>query len=65
MNRPNGVALSPDEKTLYVDDSADGLVRTFPIKPDSSLVACKAACFSLRCSDLASSSSAVFVQVKG
>jgi gluconolactonase len=37
MNRPNGVALSPDEKTLYVDDSADGLVRTFPIKPDSSL----------------------------
>lgn len=37
MNRPNGVALSPDEKTLYVDDSEDGLVRTFPVRPDGSL----------------------------
>jgi gluconolactonase len=37
MNRPNGVALSPDEKTLYVDDTADGLVRKFPVKPDGSL----------------------------
>jgi gluconolactonase len=37
MNRPNGVALSPDEKTLYVDDTADGLVRKFPVMPDGSL----------------------------
>ncbi len=37
MNRPNGVALSPDEKTLYVDDTADGLVRKFPVRPDGSL----------------------------
>jgi len=37
FNRPNGVALSPDEKTLYVDDTADGLVRTFPVRPDGSL----------------------------
>jgi gluconolactonase len=37
MNRPNGVALSPDDKTLYVDDTAAGLVRKFPVKPDGSL----------------------------
>jgi gluconolactonase len=37
FNRPNGVALSPDEKTLYIDDTADGLVRKFPIRPDGSL----------------------------
>ncbi|MBA2473364.1 MAG: gluconolactonase [Pseudonocardiales bacterium] len=37
MNRPNGVALSPDEKTLYVDDTAAGLVRQFPVRPDGSL----------------------------
>ncbi|MFY9808238.1 MAG: SMP-30/gluconolactonase/LRE family protein [Pseudonocardiaceae bacterium] len=37
MNRPNGVALSPDEKTLYVDDTAAGLVRKFPVRPDGSL----------------------------
>jgi gluconolactonase len=37
MNRPNGVALSPDEKTLYVDDTADGLVRKFPVRSDGSL----------------------------
>ena len=37
MNRPNGVALSPDEKTLYVDDSEDAFVRRFPVRPDGSL----------------------------
>ena len=37
MNRPNGVTLSPDEKTLYVDDSVAGLVRRFPVRPDGSL----------------------------
>jgi gluconolactonase len=37
FNRPNGVALSPDGKTLYIDDTADGLVRKFPIRPDGSL----------------------------
>jgi gluconolactonase len=37
MNRPNGVALSPDEKTLYVDDTAAGLVRKFPVRSDGSL----------------------------
>ncbi len=38
MNRPNGLALSPDGKTLYVDDDqAGGLVRKFPVRPDGSL----------------------------
>jgi gluconolactonase len=38
MNRPNGLVLSPDEKTLYVDDDqAGGLVRKFPVRPDGSL----------------------------
>jgi gluconolactonase len=37
FNRPNGVALSPDEKTLYVDDTAEALVRKFPVHPDGSL----------------------------
>jgi gluconolactonase len=37
MNRPNGVALSADEKTLYVDDSVSALVRRFPVRPDGSL----------------------------
>ena len=37
FNRPNGVALSPDEKTLYIDDTADAVVRKFPVQPDGSL----------------------------
>ncbi|MBV8996247.1 MAG: SMP-30/gluconolactonase/LRE family protein [Pseudonocardiales bacterium] len=37
FNRPNGVALSPDEKTLYIDDTADAVVRKFPVRPDGSL----------------------------
>jgi len=37
FNRPNGVALSPDEKTLYIDDTADGVVRKFPVRSDGSL----------------------------
>ena len=31
MPRPNGVALSPDERTLYVADSGDKLWRSFPV----------------------------------
>lgn len=37
MNRPNGLVLSPDEKTLYVADTEDGLVRKFAVRPDGSL----------------------------
>ena len=34
MPRPNGIALSPDEKTLYVADSGDKLWKTFPVNDD-------------------------------
>lgn len=39
-NRPNGLALSVDEKTLYVNDSAsppDRVVRAYDVQPDGSL----------------------------
>ncbi|MFN0105426.1 MAG: SMP-30/gluconolactonase/LRE family protein [Bryobacteraceae bacterium] len=39
-NRPNGLALSVDEKVLYVNDSAappDRLVRAYDVQPDGSL----------------------------
>jgi sugar lactone lactonase YvrE len=35
--RPNGLAFSPDEKTLYVDDSDQGHIRAFDVLPDGSL----------------------------
>ena len=35
--RPNGVALSPDEATLYVADTADGVVRAFAVAADGTL----------------------------
>ena len=34
MPRPNGIALSPDENTLYVADSGDKLWKTFPVNAD-------------------------------
>jgi gluconolactonase len=34
MNRPNGIALSPDESTLYVSDSETPEVRAFPVNAD-------------------------------
>lgn len=39
MTKPNGLALSPDEKTLYVgqSDSAAPLWRAFPVNDDGSL----------------------------
>ena len=37
FNQPNGIALSPDEKTLYVCDSEGGQVRKFKINADDSL----------------------------
>lgn len=43
MTFPNGIALSPDEKTLYVAQS-DGkatLWKSFPVQPDGSLGASK------------------------
>ena len=35
--RPNGVQLSPDEKTLYVNDTAGEYLLAFDIKPDGSV----------------------------
>ena len=37
FERPNGLALSPDEKTLYVDDTARGHIRAFEVRADGSL----------------------------
>ena len=36
-SRPNGVALSPDEQTLYVADTAAGSVRRYDVAVDGSL----------------------------
>jgi YD repeat-containing protein len=37
FERPNGVALSPDERTLYVDDTARRHVRAFDVASDGSV----------------------------
>ena len=39
LSRPNGIAFSPDEKTLYVanSDGKDPVWRAFPVKADGSL----------------------------
>lgn len=37
FEKPNGLALSPDEKTLYINDTARYHVRAFPIEPSGSL----------------------------
>jgi len=39
MTRPNGIAFSPDEKTLYVaqSDPQAALWKAFPVKPDGTL----------------------------
>ncbi len=39
LERPNGIALSPDEKTLYVANSYDKrhVIMTYPIKEDKTL----------------------------
>jgi gluconolactonase len=37
FEQPNGLCLSPDEKLLYVNDSAKKLIRAFNVTPDGSL----------------------------
>ena len=37
INRPNGVILSSDDKTLYVNDSAGEYIIAFDVQPDGSL----------------------------
>ena len=37
FDRPNGLAFSPDEKTLYIDDTTRRQIRAFDVSPDGSL----------------------------
>ncbi|MCL4832681.1 MAG: SMP-30/gluconolactonase/LRE family protein [Caldilineaceae bacterium] len=37
FDRPNGLAFSPDESVLYIDDSPRRHVRAFDVQPDGSL----------------------------
>ena len=41
---PNGLAFSPDERTLYVGDSKEGLVRSFSVAADGALADGKVFC---------------------
>lgn len=36
MDAPNGIALSPDQRMLYVSDTNAGFIRKFPVNPDGS-----------------------------
>ncbi len=38
FEKPNGIAFSPDESTLYVCDTGDYHVRAFDVRPDGQLV---------------------------
>jgi gluconolactonase len=44
FERPNGLAFSPDERTLYVDDSAKRHVRAFDLLPDGRLANSRVLC---------------------
>lgn len=37
FERPNGLAFSPDERTLYVDDTRRFHIRAFDVRPDGTL----------------------------
>lgn len=37
FDRPNGLAFSPDEKYLYIADTARAHIRVFEVKPDGTL----------------------------
>ncbi len=37
LAKPNGIALSPDQSTLYVDDTEGGFVRHYPVNADGSV----------------------------
>lgn len=37
LPRPNGIAFSPDEKYLYVDDSGKGIWMRYTVQPDGSV----------------------------
>jgi sugar lactone lactonase YvrE len=37
FNKPNGLAFSPDESLLYIDDTDEAHVRVFDVKPDGTI----------------------------
>jgi gluconolactonase len=37
LPRPNGIAFSPDEKTLYIADSGKKMWMRYPVKPDGTV----------------------------
>ena len=37
FNKPNGLAFSPDEKVLYIDDTAERIIRAFDVASDGTL----------------------------
>ena len=37
INRPNGILLSPDERTLYVNDSAGEYLLAYDVQPDGTV----------------------------
>ena len=37
LDRPNGIALSPDEKSLYVNDSNKRLIMRYDVRPDGTV----------------------------
>ncbi len=37
LPRPNGLAFSPDESVLYVDDSQEGIIRAYDVQPDGAV----------------------------
>jgi len=37
LERPNGLAFSPDQKTLYVIDSSPRLINAYPVNSDGTL----------------------------
>jgi gluconolactonase len=37
LSEPNGIAFSPDEKTLYITNSATNTLVSFPVAPDETL----------------------------
>ena len=37
FERPNGIVFSPDQTKLYVNDSRQGLIRVFAVKPNGTL----------------------------
>jgi len=44
FERPNGLAITPDEKTLYVDDTARRHIRVFDVQDDGSIANSRVLC---------------------